>query len=215
MSAKRKHLKKLASLSALGAGAVALTAPNADAGIVSLTGLNVKVGFDSGNGFQVGSGAFLVPGGAFSFHTYSRPNFGYGSFGGSYGYRGTARLIKLALGGVNFAAGASAQTGTSGASLPVMSITGAGQFWGGRNGQPNGMVGGRVFGRSYYTTSARTPTYGSFTYYPTSRPFNFLFGNKPFTDQFALFQFGDPAHPNYGWVELSYDVRNTSDPGLG
>jgi hypothetical protein len=149
----------------------------------------------------------------FSFQAYSRPNFGYGSFGDSYGYRGTARLIKLALGGVSFAAGFSAQTGTSGASLPVMSIAGAGQFWGVRNGLPTGMVGGRVFGRSYFTTSTRTPTYGSWTYYPSSRPFNFLFGNTPFTDQFALFRFGsDPAHPNYGWVELSYEVTDTSDP---
>src|SRR4051812_36224583 len=50
MILKKKSVKKLASLSAFGTGALILGAPQANAGVVSGT-INAKVGFDTTNGF--------------------------------------------------------------------------------------------------------------------------------------------------------------------
>jgi hypothetical protein len=211
VAAKRKHLTKLASLSALGAGAVALTAPSAEAGIVAVHALNAKVGFDTANGFGPSFGVTL-PGAFFSFHTYSRA---FSSGCCSSGSSGIARWIQIAVGSMGFAAG-NAGNGfirPLSTSYPNVSLVGPGVLFGSRSIRSRPLVGGRVFGRSFFRTTSRTPTSsgGSSTNSTTVTSFfAYPFGHGPFQNKFALFQFGDPFNPNYGWVKLSYDVTNST-----
>jgi hypothetical protein len=195
---KRARLKKLASLSALGAGAVALTGTNADAGIISDV-LDGKVGFDPANGFGQ-SFQFHLPGipqTLLSFHTYTKINV-------APTFQSFTRGLKIqATNGARFAGRSVYLTGprvtiryftpfsagyTFASYRPAFTSTRFGRYW-----------------------SAWQTAYGS----GTSASYFGL--SSPFTDKFLLFKFGDASNPNYGWLELSYSFSNVfgPDPAAG
>jgi len=98
MKIKRKNLTRLASISALGAGALGVGAGTAEAGIV-YTPINTKVGFSPGSQFSFS----FFPGGGiggFSLYTNYRPNFR--GFSGGYSISVFLKIVLSGLSGMKF-----------------------------------------------------------------------------------------------------------------
>ena len=182
----RKALKKLASLSALGAGALAAGAENADASTIFYSGfMDQKVGFDTGSGYGAGYTAPALPGGA---------QFKFGRSVSAFSTSGRAYDV--------FAADASANSNLRFAAtriglVPFVRIFNTGAQWSSL---------GRVVVSDAIGGRAKTDS-GSHT-----------FGNKPFSRDFALFQFGGcPSSSGtcYGWVELNLaNTLGTPGPNI-
>ena len=109
MTVNKRNLQRLASLSAVGAGAVFVTADQAEAGTIQFSGLlNMSVGWSAS--FQNPSaGQTVAPGVKFGFKT------GHGSSPGG----GSRTIIAYGIGGLKFAPSASA-----------VELVGAGATWG-------------------------------------------------------------------------------------
>src|SRR4051812_34387838 len=93
MALKKTNLKRLASLSAIGAGAVALTADQAEASIIESPVLNYTVGFASGN-----------PVALFPVANSSNVLFGVSATGCGCVARGSRTVYMFGLGGLRFGA---------------------------------------------------------------------------------------------------------------
>lgn len=181
----RKTAKKLASLSAVGAGALVLTAEKAEAGIVyqSFQPSPPTVGFHHSDlsYFSVALGNF---GGAGSYgFGFSRTHFGGGTPNSFVAGR---EIVASFLNNVQFAI---LNSGT-------LHIFGPGAVFG--TTQPASSHFG-VAARFWGKTSTGTPPPA--THHAT-------FGNASFSDGYALFTFDPGGTPLYGWVELSLSVSN-------
>jgi hypothetical protein len=197
MKLNRKTVRKLASLSALGAGAIALTADKAEATIISNT-VNTTVGFSPGSVSSWGSG--ILPGSSSASFFFARSSSG-SSRSGSRRVNATgggSRFVKFAYAGAGLTRGLA--TFNAGAKLlanPVTSVT---------------RVGLRQWSRSTFQTgssSSNTHT-SSFTSHRIQ-------GRNNFTDKFALFTYTGNSGPLFGWVELTYKVTDAfgSNPTFG
>jgi hypothetical protein len=176
--------KKMASLSALGAGALVFGAGRAEAAIIYSGSLDAHVGFTSGNPNYVSPG--LGPLSAtFSFATLA------GTYGKSHhraiAAYGCGCLVLAALGG-------------------QLDIFNAGAVWtAGLSAGTAMLVGGRVWGTGYYTPASATV--------PTPYTFFTAFGEGPFDHQYSLFAFTpDGINTLYGWIQLSYSVSGQFGP---
>lgn len=187
MKLSRKTVKKLASLSALGAGAIGLTAEKAEAGIISST-VNTTVGFSPGSVSNWGSG--ILPGSSsaslFFFRTASASSR---SGVRSVNAGGSSKFVKFA----GYAAG-----------QRILSTFNAGAKIGAKTVTSNVLVGLRRWGFS--TTRVVTSSGFSSTFSTTNH--NAKGHASGFTDKFALFTYQGASGPLFGWVELSYKVTD-------
>ena len=215
MRIKKKNVARLASLSALGAGAVAATAVNAEAGVVSYS-------FPSGTIVSAELGNFnsipLIPVSSWASSLLVK--------GGGY----TVGYVSRHVWGVKFVGPQFLKTGT-GSFLGLFNL---GDKW---NSGPAGYflnIAKRIVHRNSYPIYSRTTQY--FTRTPTaSNPATTstkqyyrrtgtgwsntnatVQGNAGFDDKYALFHFQDPtgSMDYYGWLEMSMSV--SGDPqGFG
>jgi hypothetical protein len=216
---KTRNLKKLASLSAVGAGALAITADKAEAASIftNYVPLNQTVGFAAGDSpFADATFRFPATCGCtgssifgFLFGTaVGATRLGdaiYRSIGG-YGIgvfrnaTGTSRFP-----GLHFAAFSTAAPGIRTSSLiQQLAIVDQGKTWFQVVPNPTkvGYYGGTMGGRVWLGNSTNTSHH--------------LFGNTSFQDKYLLFQFGFPtAPPRFGWIELSYSVTDAWGPACG
>jgi hypothetical protein len=191
----RRTAKKLASLSAVGAGALVLTAEKAEAGIISQSFLPSPptVGFHSSDRsyFSVALGTFGV-GGSYGFG-FSRAQSGAGT-GNSFVR--DREVIASIFNNVKFAVRGSGTLQIFGAGAVLGTTQPAASFFG-------------VAARLWAKTSTGTPP-------PVTH--HTAFGDASFTDGYALFTFAPGGGtPLYGWVELSLSVSNAYgfSPDLG
>ena len=195
MSLNARHIKKLVSLSAVGAGAVALTADKAEAdSFITYVPVNQKVGFAAGD--LPSATLTVLLSGCCSFHMKFLRAFRSGegdTLGRAIFARGSGPF-----GGLRFAAGTVANNSFG---IYTMDIVSSGQTWfsassgAGFNGSgPGGLwLGARSW---------------------TSDGDHWVYGNGPFDNRYALFAVG-PGYPEeiFGWVQLSYSVTNGAGPG--
>lgn len=193
----RRNLKKLASLSAVGAGAIAITADKAEASAVFVPlSTPVVVGFGAGD-VKATSFTFKAFNDTFSFG-FSR-YFGAHAFGYA-NYRSVAAFGKAAKGSQMLRFGATYFPLRS-TSYPGLKIVKAG-------------------GTFKFSTSSITPPFG---HLPAGARFwasgasttHFVFGNGSFSHDFALFAFGSATAPGYGWVDLSFSMTDGFGPACG
>jgi hypothetical protein len=213
MPLKPRHLKKLASLSAVGAGALALTADKAEAGIISnyQSLNNLTIGFAAGD--AAGGGATFTLFSNFQFRfsfqrSFGRTNLGSGFFRSIYA-RGSGR-VRTGSGftyfpGVRFAVNPVQGTFPvgSGSFIHQLAIVSAGKTW------FQAVSNSSNFGSSTATVGARV--WGS----RSGAPIASVFGNKSFSHKYALFQFGPSTSPLFGWIQLSYYVNPAAGPNCG
>ena len=186
MSRRRKDLKKkVASLSALGAGVLVFGAGEAEAGIIYSGAVNAQVGFSSGNS------------------SYAIPTLGlaFGRFGTTYGSSGIRSVY----------ARGSAQLAVQGFFLQLFS---AGAMWNQASAVGNSaVIGGRRWGiGSSSSGSGGSSYYGSYARAAFTFPVASKMGLDPFNDKYALFQFNNGQNTLYGWVQLSYAVSASFGP---
>jgi hypothetical protein len=222
MRIKKKNVARLASLSALGAGALGVAAGTAKAGVIYYNILppGTVVGPTSGHW---GASITLSGPGATGLNNHFRltmpaPPSGNGSYGAWKAY--------LKGYGVQFMG-----------SLGFLGIVGGGQKWSG--GGPTAtwlpiasrsykkyyhqLPGSNIPGTHYVTTQTNSglPTGGFWsgpTYIPgpvTTTTKFFAHGNPSFSHQYALFQFQFGGSPLYGWLELSNSVFAESSGSKG
>lgn len=182
MRLNRKSMRKLASLTALGAGAVTLSAENAEASVIYSGPMDAKVGIAPGYGPTYISP--LLPGGAqFEFNLIS---YAYTTATHHIVYH----VISLYAKGLGGAAGPFFEKTRTNPPLPgsAMKVVNAGALWS-TLGPPleNPLIAYRfwvgLIGNAY--------------------------GLKSFTDKYAMFRFnGCAVSPCYGWIELSLSVAN-------
>lgn len=206
MTATRKNLKnqnlkkKIASLSALGAGALVLGAGTAEAGIIYSGPLDVHVGYG-----PLGTAFYGSPGlGANSaYFSFSRQSTSSSSNAPGL----NARLVgAYGCGCLQMAQ-----------QLGLLQLFNVGAKW--TNALVGGstlLVGGRAWGgiTGYVPTNTTTSSPASTT---TFQPVAIRFGLPSFSDQYALFQFIDGPDTRYGWIHLSFsvDAQFGSDPNFG
>jgi hypothetical protein len=201
----RKSVQKLASLSALGAGAIALTADKADAStIISQTGIDLKVGFDCGcTGYQSSTVVSLNLGAlagfaAMAFHTV--PLYGAGpstlnvqafvlALGTAYHATPTASGTQLAAGQFQFKAVPNSFPGAHYFNAFIGLFNAGAVFSSGPAVSGPYPVAQQVFRyNTYLYTSATSATFPG----PTTG--------------YALFKFDDPACGSgtcYGWTQIA------------
>jgi hypothetical protein len=204
----RKSVQKMASLSALGAGAIALTSGNADAStIISQTGIDLRVGFDCGctghTPYQASTFINLNFGAlagyaAMAFHTASAP--------GSTFYK--ARLFVLGAAHEEHLVPNATGTGSHYAAGPF-------QF----RLQPNSAPGSHIFnsfiglfsaGANFSSGPAGSGIFPVAQRFITYNPSNATTRSTSLfpagaTTGYALFKFDDPACGGgscYGWVQM-------------
>jgi hypothetical protein len=186
----RKTAKKLASLSAVGAGALVLTAEKAEAGIVYQSFLpNTTVGFAAGNFY--GFGTTILRTSALS-HPYNFgfhfDVFGWGSSGPSSGSRGVQGFANLAFKQTPGFLSTRLGSGT----VPVLKVFPAGVTWNAAAASTTGAAHFLVAARKWSSSSSAN-----------------AYGNSSFSQQYALFAFQPVGSvPLYGWLELSLSVTN-------
>jgi hypothetical protein len=188
MTFKRKSARKLASLSALGAGALVLGAGTADATVIYSGAVGAKVGFDTGFNANYMSPALGAGGPSFKF---SR-----GTFNGSYNTHLRKMLFNQA-GGINFA--------FNGSRLQVFS---AGAFWSSRAGSAaNGRVATRDYGLNSFShtilgNQSFSNKYALITFGPSSS----LYGWIQLSLQINNVGGGNGANgPNLTVVDFAYE----------
>ena len=176
MILKPGSTKKLASLSALGVGALVVGAKDAKATVIFGTP-DAKVGFDAGFG-----------------GTFTSPTLGAGSanfqFTKIHSTPGLDSRRKVAFGGHSL------QFKAFSTGFKTILKFSAGKTWSTAGGTPEGAGGvASVFGLN-------------------KTPFPSLAGQRTFTSQFALFEFTSGVQTLFGWVELSLqDNDRTNPPG--
>jgi hypothetical protein len=201
----RKSVQKMASLSALGAGAIALTADKAEASaIIYQTGIDLKVGFDCGcTGYQ--SSQFI------SLNFGALAGFAGMGFHTTYHYPGSSYNVRLFVLGFGLAYHAEPNTTGSGSHL----VAGQFQFKAAPNSFPgshtyNNFIGLYGAGAAWSTgpgVSGPFPVAQRFLAYNTSlytTQSNSLFPSSA-TTGYALFKFDDPGCSGgtcYGWTQL-------------
>jgi hypothetical protein len=214
---KAKTARKIASLSAIGAGVLVTGSTEAQAGVIVFdVNPNVNVGFTPGttSNFSTSRASFanvgfnLLAVGGCGCSVYSGQQ-GIGGFGvnglqfgvNTFSLHGIPGLIKLAI----FDAG---QTlGFADLSSPSYGFGVAARRWGyTSSGGPTGGGGGSCSINS-------TCTYGGGSSYRYPYTSHSVFGNAPFSHKYALFRFILNSEFHYGWVELSLD--NPDVYGLG
>jgi hypothetical protein len=189
MRIKKKNVARLASLSALGAGALGVTAGTAQAGTVSFP-LGATVGF--GSSFTNSSAKVNLPGGSFlSVKATSGPIDDGSRFWGVF-VRGN--------GGVYFKKGLSGFLSMVGSS---------GVKWSQVSGKKvtSASIASRVFKR-YWKPDPPGASSSSTSRYA-------VHGNPSFSDKYALFTFQDGGSTQYGWLELSNSVSAVSTEAGG
>jgi hypothetical protein len=178
----RKSMKKLASLTALGAGAVALTPDNAEASVIYSGPMDAKVGIATGYGPTYVSP--LLPGGAqFEFNLVS---YAYTTATHHIVYH----VISLYAKGLGGAAGPFFEKTQTNPPLPgsAMKVVNSGALWS-TLGPPleNPLVAYRFW----------------------VGPIGYVYGLKSFTNKYAMFKFnGCAVSTCYGWIDLSLSVAN-------
>jgi hypothetical protein len=214
MRIKRANVKRLASLSALGAGALGVAAGTAEAGII-YTPLppGTIVGPNGSSSWGI-----TLPGYS-NYFTFLRRTLGTSASGGySVGVKGTGVQFRL-LGS-------------------FLSIVGAGQKWGPGGGATVGSTPFPIASRSFKKSWHPFPgTWSSGTYVPpwtttsgsgggywtngtyinsgtVTTTQSWARGNGNFSHQYALFHFQDSGNDRYGWIQLSNAVF-AGPPGLG
>ncbi|SPE34239.1 conserved exported hypothetical protein [Candidatus Sulfopaludibacter sp. SbA3] len=218
---KGKTAKKLASLSAVGAGALVLTAGKAEAGIIySVAPPNLTVGF----------GPSTVPsGGATLSGSPNASNFGFGFLALGYGIPRTSGSIRFS--GFFRAIGASGSNNVTFAVRKLLCgcnglrLFNAGVVWGSKVTSAKSLasatqraqdflVASRTWGTSFKTVSGASQFLGQFHKFTGGLS---TVSGPGFTDKFALFTFNPNGTPLYGWLELSLSVSDQwgSDPALG
>jgi len=98
MKIKRKNLARLASISALGAGALGVGAGSAEAGIV-YTPINTKVGFSPGSQFSF---SLFPGGGSGGFSLYTNYGYHFRGFSGGYSVSAFLKIVLSGLSGMRF-----------------------------------------------------------------------------------------------------------------
>lgn len=198
--------RRLASLSALAAGALVAGAGEAEAAVVYTALPPAQVGFSSGftGSFQTTKGS--VGGAGFRFNRTS---------GGPYfGSSGSRRSLRFSgLGGVQFA--------TNGGMLKLFL---AGSTMGGAPLNQFGVAASRTWGRftttsrfssSHFVTTFTTVDghrsgYNTFTSFTNRFSTTGHFANPAsYSNEFALFTFNFNAQNYFGWVELSLNNQDT------
>ncbi len=175
---KKRNLQRLASLSAVGAGAVFMTADKAEAVTIYWSGpMNVQVGwttngvqgthshsFGAGNGFRIG----------FSSSTSPRTT------------RSARQVNAYGEGNLRFARGAN----------HILQLFSPGAVWGTAQTGMALLINERIWSVTFGSTPG------------SSNTFHRIAGNGSFTHQYALFEFNPGTGPLYGWVELSGSVTD-------
>ena len=227
MRIKKKNVTRLASLSALGAGALGITAGTAEAGNVvynTIGSNNIVYGDGSGNhalAIPVGTKSINLKG-IYSAATNWASWFVKAS-GAGFQFKTTfaggpksSNLMKMMGAGVKWATAGGSQYNPG-----VIARRGFSRQYAGRSGTVTGLIGGYM--TSSGTWSGPSSTWvkwgshmtGSYrgTITPGHSNFNtthFNAGN--FSDKFALFQFTGGGSPIYGWLKLSSEVTNDLGP---
>ena len=195
MKLNRKTVRKLASLSALGAGAIALTADKAEATIISNT-VGTTVGFSPGSVASWGSG--ILPGST-SASLFFQRNSSASSRSGTrrVSASGIGKFVKFAYAGTGATRGLA--TFSAGAKLGANPVT------------SNTRVGLRAWLKTPYTFSTTSG------FVSGSSTFHSIRGRNNFTDKFALFTYTGNSGPLFGWVELTYAVTDAfgNNPAFG
>ena len=193
MKIQKKNVAKLASISALGAGALGVAAGTAEAGTIVYNPIGVTVG---------------TGGSAFQTISWAGGKIGVGLQNGSFGSSGYWRVGMAGYSGVNFK-----KVGLFAA------IVSAGKTWNTAAGGTGRMV--RIASRGYSKTLQYFPgpliPGGSGSRYPGSSKTITSFwahagGN--FADKYVLFEFPAGAQTDYGWLELSSWVSPTGGPDV-
>lgn len=180
MKLDQKCTTKLASLSALGAGALVAGLGTANAAPIVQTLPPGKVGFDSGYNPSFGATNSLFGGAGFNLFTQRNT-------GGTVSEGKSRRIMFSGLGaGLNF------KFATSDAFLKIV---GSGATLGAANLAGAGKVATR-----FWITHIHTTTFSS-TYTTRSHKRS----PAPFSNKYALFTFTFDAQTYDGWVELSLD----------
>jgi hypothetical protein len=194
MRIKKKNVARLASLSALGAGALGVAAGTAHAGVI-YTPLAGKVGFSSG--YHQGWGVGVTSSASFSL---GRTNTGFSRTSNRFIYIQGYNL-KFKLGDAAF-----------------------GQKWTALGGAPASYVklglrqsilktGSRP-GSGYFTTT----TGGALVHQSTSQPYSYWVRGHSGTNGnfYKLFQFtgSSPLSGDYGWVYFQQSVSDTTGPDV-
>jgi hypothetical protein len=218
---KKETLKKLASLSALGAGAIFLTGQKAQAGSITFfNGPTGKVGFSSGFGTSFNSKSLL-----------SNIHFGFDRASRGLSLS-TSNVRTHSAKSVRF--GGSAKFKTTNGHLAIFN---AGAAWNtlAAGSLFTGLLASRTFMRkvvthfnSFSTSSTSSassnlkrlfhvafkPNFSTTTTrrYSTSRAGRN--GLQSFSNEYALFTFTANSTSYYGWVQLSLSLGNTSGPDL-
>ena len=191
MTQKRKNLKKkIASISALGAGVLVLGAEKADAGIIYSGAVNAHVGFGAGGHFSYSSPGLGASSAFFSFY---RSNSSFGSFN-------SRRIVAYGCGCLQLAE-----------QLGMLQLFDKGQAW--TPGLTPGTymnVGGGFWGFSTYRSSSSSS--GSGRSFTVTNTFAYRTGNQPFSNKYALFEFESGPQTLYGWVQLSFTVNPQYGP---
>ncbi len=174
--------KKIASLSAVGAGALVTAADEAQASVI-----HIDVVPDSTVGFSPGANSF------FSTTRASFGGIGFSMFGSGCGciYSGSNVILGGGLNGVEFAH-----------VLGQLATFNPGDTFGGASASPLALVAGRSWFQSGSSSSSTYTSHG-------------IFGNNPFSNQYALFRFLVGADFHYGWVQLSLVNPDEFGPGIG
>jgi hypothetical protein len=183
------HARRLASLSALAAGALVAGAGKAEATTVfgTLSPSSGQVGFDSPFGPTV-QGFSTMGGAAFTFHTSN--GFPARGITGT----GSKLSVKFSAAGANFK--------TNGGLLALFS---AGRKFSTVGG--NAAANGTAAWRSWFKTRTFVPSL-SVTLTVSHSAAN----PSPFTNEYSLFSFDCPAGTCYGWLDLSL-VYNSAVQG--
>jgi hypothetical protein len=180
-----KSMKKLASLSALGAGAVALTSEKAEASIIYSGPMDQKVGVDSSLGYLPSYTSPALPNGAeLQFSVQKTAGSGI-----NLTYMNVQRAGPGTLRFENFIS--TFKFLTSSVSTSVLKIVNKGAVWTASHPQSSLILAGRFWPRP-----------------------NLQFGDTNFADEYALFHFNGGGNSGccYGWVELSFNMIQTPLP---
>jgi hypothetical protein len=198
MRIKRKNFARLASISALGAGALGVAGGTAEAGTITYHPIGVTIGPDGSKsyiGSLLGAPAFAL-------------------------LRSTMNSAQLGTWMVGIA-GSQLRESAGG----YLRIVGAGQKWNTVGGPFGGtaFIAKRGFMRVPHTVEGSFTTVLSHGGIPTINMVKFhvtyttsfhVNGNGSFTDGYALFTFQNSGKTLYGWLELSNSVSTTSGPDV-
>jgi hypothetical protein len=192
---KKTNLRRLASLSALGAGALGVTAGAADASTIVYSGIvDEKIGYGCGLGTSCAKATIMGPNGVAGIMRGISAFFPYASSSNGFFVRRAVMSTRAGAHGTDFRVRANAN-GTPSA-FPLSA----------RFGKPpasRSVAGGGLAFSSCITSG-----------YPRCHTVNGTLFNS--TDRYLLFRFtgGNLPHPLYGWAELSISLTGGDHSGF-